>query len=107
MIDADPWSGYRRLRMVEFAALGTWLATFILIFAVPATHVLRPFWWALAPGPFLWLLIANYRSTKWRCPRCGEPFFRRGFLRTDIWAQECVHCGLPKWTDPSSLPRGA
>jgi len=32
MIDVDPWNAYRRLRRVEFAALGTRLATFILIF---------------------------------------------------------------------------
>jgi len=39
------------------------------------------------------------------CPRCGKRFchtetFGDGFTRV------CLHCGLPKWSDPAGPPLG-
>ena len=55
---------------------------------------------------FAWMIIAavfNGRLVRFRCPRCQERFFcvnGPGFLSLEkgwLFAQECVHCGLPKY----------
>lgn len=38
--------------------------------------------------------IANVMLLAWRCPRCGEPFFRRP-LFLNSFARRCLHCALP------------
>jgi hypothetical protein len=37
---------------------------------------------------------AAVRADRARCPRCGEPFHRRGFFGNP-WTRTCLHCGLP------------
>jgi|SRR3989442_11728337 len=32
----------------------------------------------------------------WRCPRCGEWFFRTSWINWPL-ARRCLHCGLPKY----------
>jgi hypothetical protein len=52
-----------------------------------------------------WMLalsVIGNRGLAWRCPRCGEHFFR-GSWYYNSFARRCVHCGLPKWsTDPDA-----
>ena len=40
--------------------------------------------------------IAGFRLSLFRCPRCGEPFFSTWWYG-NLFARQCVHCGLPKW----------
>ena len=100
--DARAWTTYRRLKRRERTALVLWLLVIVPPFVVPGLSGLRADLWFIAPVPFVWMLVANYQADTWRCPRCDEPFFRRGFLRTDTNARACVHCGLPKWAEPIS-----
>ncbi len=62
---------------------------------------------ALAAFAVLILFAAlGYRKFGLRCPRCGEPFFRRFDYRPwrmdwreRPFTRRCLHCGLPKWAD--------
>jgi hypothetical protein len=44
------------------------------------------------------LAIAGFRLAQFPCPRCGKLFFRKGWKRNGF-TQQCMHCGLPKWTE--------
>ena len=50
--------------------------------------------------------IYGYHRSFWKCPRCGEPFFRsqkwRGTMLYPIFARQCQNCGLPKWAENDS-----
>jgi hypothetical protein len=51
---------------------------------------------------FLWItasFITGFRAQRFRCPQCGKPFFV-GRWAVNNWARRCVHCGLPKWSEP-------
>ncbi len=41
--------------------------------------------------------VAGIGLDRWRCPRCGRPFFYRYGWR-DPLARRCLHCGLRKWS---------
>jgi hypothetical protein len=52
-----------------------------------------PIWVAL-----IWMgatLIASLYRNGFRCPRCGQRFFRTG-----RFSRSCVHCGLPRTVAP-------
>jgi hypothetical protein len=38
--------------------------------------------------------VGAYRMS-FLCPRCGNPFFEKGFWQ-NILARKCMHCGLPR-----------
>ena len=60
----------------------------------------------------VWMLafaIIGYRKSNFRCPRCGELFFRRfddrPWRRSWLYhpfARRCLHCGLRKWAAEAS-----
>jgi predicted RNA-binding Zn-ribbon protein involved in translation (DUF1610 family) len=43
-------------------------------------------------------VVTTYRAGGFRCPRCGEQFFKTNFYHNGF-ARRCVHCGLPKWEE--------
>ena len=50
---------------------------------------------------FAWFfasVIVILRLVLFKCPRCGEFFFFT-WLWHDPFADRCVHCGLPKWSE--------
>ena len=64
---------------------------------------------------FAWMIafaIVSYQTGNFRCPRCGELFFRtfddRIWRRTWVrkpFARRCLHCGLPKWAGDDGARR--
>jgi predicted RNA-binding Zn-ribbon protein involved in translation (DUF1610 family) len=57
----------------------------------------------LLAGPLLcWIVVTNWRTGDFRCPRCGKSFFRKRlwgfFSREDSSRGDCVYCGLEKFT---------
>jgi hypothetical protein len=102
---AAAWRRYQR-----------WCWTFWLLFVLylPALAILsRAMGWTRGSGTpivvaaFAWTIafgIVGYQTGNFRCPRCGELFFRkfddRIWRRTWVqkpFARRCLHCGLPKW----------
>lgn len=84
----DAWTSYRRRRRVVF---GLFLASMLEIrlgFYVPG------FFFALTFVAYFFIAawLAN-----WKCPRCGQAFFRASLYRSLIFGGRCFHCNLPKW----------
>ena len=105
----ENWRDYRRrVRRVYWSGLGGFFLLFLLMLLA----------WALVQGlgvlslrqvipvlfyvfGFSWLAafaISLIRLADWRCPRCGNSFFARGFGRNPL-ARRCLHCGLAKWAE--------
>lgn len=113
------WAELRRLRrqLIEWAAL-TFAVFAGLECAVGMLHVAR---WIGQVFLFAWLALLVKLSlivsayALWPCLRCGKPFhcrLRLGsakplvvlFLVPTLARRNCVHCGLPKWTDANPAP---
>jgi hypothetical protein len=102
---AAAWRRYRRWRWTFWLLFVLYLpAPAILSRAMGCTRgsgtpiVVAAFAWMIAFG------IVGYQTGNFRCPRCGELFFRkfddRIWRRTWVqkpFARRCLHCGLPKW----------
>jgi hypothetical protein len=50
--------------------------------------------------------FACIRMSSFPCPRCGKPFFYRGFARNPL-VQRCMRCDWPKWVEPSASSTAA
>ena len=81
-----------------------WSQFFGLAALLVAAHALGfpEFAALLLAGPLLvWIVIANWRTGDFRCPRCGKNFFRKRFFglfgREDRSRGDCIHCGLGKF----------
>lgn len=58
-------------------------------------------------GGLPWLAYAGYwlsRLGRWRCPRCGRPFFI-GRWYANHFARSCLNCGLDKWNEGAGSTR--
>jgi hypothetical protein len=84
---ADAWVFYRRLRLVVLFLFIIAMVEIRVSFFVPG------FVFALTFVAYFFLAawLAN-----WKCPRCGQAFFRAAFLRS-LFGGRCFHCHLPKW----------
>ena len=49
-------------------------------------------------------VFAAIRLSAFSCPRCDMPFFHR-FLGGNPLTNQCLHCGLPKWTSVTERDR--
>jgi hypothetical protein len=94
------WVSYRRLRRFVFSLFLVAMLEIRFLFLIPA------FVFALTFVLYFFLAacLAN-----WKCPRCGQSFFKAAFFRS-LFGGRCFHCGLPKWAvsetgDVVSLPR--
>ena len=81
------WTAYRRLRFFVFLLFLGAMVELRCLFVVPAVLFALTFVLYF----FLALWLAN-----WKCPRCGQSFFRGAFLRS-LFGGRCFHCDLPKW----------
>ena len=107
----DPsWLRYRWLRNSYLASMAAWalVMAFMIADALvdPAQHLIRNYWWLGAPI-FLGGMILQYFFRWWPCPRCGQPYFKKSIWTTDVFTDECVNCGLPKWANPADTSRAA
>ena len=91
----DPWRDYRRRRnLALFAFLGYVLGMGLAAVTLHASsRSFRPLY-ILA---FAWMVFAAAAGQwfiRFRCPRCGKPFFakRRGY---NTFVRKCLHCKLP------------
>jgi hypothetical protein len=55
---------------------------------------------SILAGAWLTLfVVAGTRLGSFPCPRCGRPFFKTWWYNNGL-ATRCLHCGLPKWSEP-------
>jgi hypothetical protein len=56
-------------------------------------------WWTVMLAGFFIFGIEVRRLQRFRCPRCAEVFVGEPNYRNIFPAEECVHCGLPKFSE--------
>jgi hypothetical protein len=97
MGESDPWREYRRRRNLSlFAALGFLPFTFLLIkatvwlFGTATPAFVVGFGWAVFAA------IAGNWFIRFKCPRCGNPFFADSkWWGYNTMVRKCLHCKLP------------
>ena len=100
------WQTYRRRRNAFIGAVASYAVLLALVALFPRDNLLAAYWWIVAMPLFGWFIVAGFRLTYWRCPRCNKPFFTRLFWG-NLFAHRCLHCGLPRWSDAGPATRGA
>ena len=108
--DQSPWEQYRRRRNAFWAAFATF-AVVVLLSVIdasldPGQQLIQRFWW-IGLLVFVWGYVSQILLTWWPCPQCKQPYFRRSMFYGNWFTNKCLHCGLPKWAEPSPVPRGA
>lgn len=92
----EAWADYRRRRSMMFAALVLAIPVVALI-GIPLTSLLKND----APATIVSLTVfafwatCAFRLARWRCPRCGKVYHRRGMIGR-AFSPRCLNCGLPK-----------
>jgi hypothetical protein len=96
---ADPWDAYRKRRnLVWFAFLAYVPFCFLVAFvSFKLFSTFKPAF-VFAFAWMLFYLVAGNLLIRFRCPRCGKPFFAKWWYH-NMFAQCCVHCGLRKYAD--------
>lgn len=105
------WRSYR------LSSWGFWLLFFGYVPGI--AYLSRAMGWNTGHGgavplaAITWMIAAcvvGYRKWNFRCPRCGELFFRkfddRAWRRSwqhNPFARRCMHCGLPKWASDGNV----
>jgi hypothetical protein len=100
---SEGWSEYRKYRR---ELLIVWLGGVPVVGAIAEAslwlfHTLVP---AQVAG-VAWMLLflfAGVRCQTFCCPRCGEGFSAKGWYNKSFLARECVHCGLPKFSEDAT-----
>jgi hypothetical protein len=84
----EAWTSYRRRRLVVFFLFFAAILEIRFGFYVPG------FFFALT---FVAYFFVAAWLANWKCPRCGQAFFRAAFYRSILFGGRCFHCDLPKW----------
>lgn len=84
---ARAWKAYRRLRRFVFFLFAVAMLEIRFLFFIPAFIFALTF--------VLYFFIAACLAN-WKCPRCGQSFFKAAFLRS-LFGGRCFYCGLSKW----------
>ena len=80
--------------LIAGAELVVFCLFFAAIFEIRFAFYVPGFFFALTFVAYFFLAawLAN-----WKCPRCGQAFFRGAFYRSILFGGRCFHCELPKW----------
>jgi ribosomal protein S27AE len=84
---ANAWASYRRRRFVVFCLFFSAMLEIRFAYFVPGLFFALTF--------VTYFFVAAWLAN-WKCPRCGQAFFRAAFFRS-LFGGRCFHCGLPKW----------
>ena len=96
------WQHYNRWYFASLGLFIGYLPTFVIASALfpdalNRSAVVFPLFLIYAGA---WVTSSNI-ARRWKCPRCGEPFF--GSMWLPQWpmafVQKCRYCGLPKSAD--------
>jgi hypothetical protein len=85
---ARAWASYRRRRLAVFCLFFAAMLELRFAFFVPGLFFALTF--------VAYFFIAAWLAN-WKCPRCGQAFFRAAFYRSLLFGGRCFHCNLPKW----------
>ena len=93
------WQDYKiRNFLFWFFFLGFILGLVLIFFPSPllasykVVVVLTLLWTAA-------LTVTGFYKTRWKCPRCHQPFQQWQPGNPVAIGNKCMHCGLPKWAE--------
>lgn len=97
----DAWNEYRKRRNIAlFALFGYVPVVFtVALVSIRLFSTLTPAF-VLAFAWMVFFAVAGNVVIRFACPRCGKPFFTKWWYH-NTFARRCVHCGLPKYADPT------
>jgi Zn ribbon nucleic-acid-binding protein len=98
------WTHYKKVRNLYLIIVISFLPLAFVALELARPHIVVVFTLFAVPY-FLAMLIAGYRFTLWRCPRCGNTFTDWWRLNKGIFARRCVHCGLAKYASSNPEAR--
>ena len=95
MKETDPWREYRRRRNLNlFAFLG--FVPFVFLLSLLPERVFGRLVFVAAVAWMAFALIAGNWFIRFRCPRCGNPFFADSrWWGYNTFTRHCLHCRLP------------
>ena len=101
----DAWDEYRKRRKRAFFAFIAYVPV-VSVIALLSLCLFSTFTPALVVA-FAWmvfLVIVGNVVVRFPCPRCGKWFFAKWWYHNGF-ARRCIHCGLPKYADPTMPSR--
>jgi hypothetical protein len=94
------WKRYRRLRLAH--RIGFWgFFPFLFVLAILAQMGV-PFPALFIAAYLLLSGVATFRFYFYRCPRCQRFYATTWRYQPMLFARECVHCGLKKFSNGES-----
>ena len=101
---ATTWAEYKASRRLSWMLFFGGPPVVLLLGGIPAEllEIMALFWVVAIPWMIAWYFV-SMRAVWLLCPRCGKRFFTKGWF-TNTWAKRCMHCGLPKWSEPDAAP---
>jgi hypothetical protein len=107
------WRRYRIWYAVSLILFVAYLPAFVIAshFFPGAMHrasVIIPAFFAYG---ITWMVVTVV-AKRWKCPRCGRPFFLTPVMQTQppmLFIRSCRSCGLPKYagSDPALASRSS
>lgn len=99
---ASPWDDYRRRRNLAWVAFLGYVPVVFMV-AVLSMRLFSTFTpaFVVAIAWMVFFAIAGNLALRFPCPRCGKWFFAKWWYHNSF-ARRCVHCGLPKYADPTT-----
>jgi len=102
MVTSD-WNEYRRRRLQLLLTYVMFIPVSIFVFALCGLLNFHPIVFSLVGFSLaILLMISVGRFSAFACPRCNQ-FFFGGRFQGNPFAGSCLHCGLPKWSQPSQV----
>jgi hypothetical protein len=95
------WDGYRKRRNILLLTFVAYvpLMSVVALLSVRIFHTFTPVF-VVGIAWMVFFVIAGNALTRFPCPRCGKWFFAKWWYYNSF-ARRCVHCGLPKYADPT------
>jgi|SRR6478752_1100480 len=96
MAEKDPWHEYRRRRNLSLLSLVGFVPALVIfgaasyrLFGITTPGIMAAFAW------MIFAVIAGNWFIRFRCPRCGKPFFADSkWWGYNTFVRRCLHCKL-------------
>lgn len=101
-----PWRPLRRARHLQLGGLGAFAVGLLLVWLQPMAWIVAPFAMLLAIVGTLLLVAGGVLANRFKCPRCGHPFFvrhGRWVVVHNSFARKCMTCGLARGASQTEI----
>jgi hypothetical protein len=100
------WRDFRIRSFLFWFVFLTWVGMFVasiyllnLLYSGTVIAAVLVLWTAA-------VAITGIYKTRWKCPRCHQPFQQWRYYNPFAIATKCEHCGLPKGAEADGSTKG-